>query len=1181
MSLHCLIVMTIQVVTMPLLVAGDLRAQNLADTRLSAEIRNKKLVEVFDAIETKTDYVFAFPDGVKKSKARFSFRFDNQSLDKVLLEVSEKARVRFQVIDLTITAAFVDDPLEHNAVSIIAASPQPATITGVITDERGSPLPGVSVLVRGTNNGTASDVDGNYSIIAAPESMLVFSFIGYETQEIPVGQRTAINITMQPSTQTLSEVVVIGYGTREKKDLTGSISAVQSKDIESIPFASPQFALQGKVTGVRVVNQSGDPSEGPQIFVRGVGTWNGSAQPLYVIDGQIIEEPQNANQDVIGSINLWTLVNPNDIESISVLKDASATAIYGSRGANGVLLITTKRGRRGRPVVEFNSQYGVQNIPKYDVLNTREYVNITREAYTNSSDPDVTLEDDLYGRNEANLINRFQTYTPQMDPESPYFIGENGPFYDWQDAVRNKNAVNQSYNIKVSGAGEAADYYISAGYTEQQSVLIGSGLERYNFAVNVNTDVGKFIRTGFNYKLTYQESDDAATFGVPEAASAPPWQPIYDPNNPFGFAPVRRLYNDVGAWEPYRLYGEQTRENTVAFQHVNMGQFNLMRNMGQAFLEVEPIKGLTVRGALSLDYTYQQRVSFNDVLAAQFSVNAGNPADANPVGSYGNYELRTNKFYNYQADLIVTYAKSFGEHNINVFGSVQDQFFKNWTESFSTNNAQTRDRNRLGVTGAQGDIAGFSGRAQRFWYGYVGRASYNYSNRYYLDFSIRRDASAGLPKDKRWGTFPSAAVAWRISDESFMENFSFIDDLKIRGGWGQTGNDEVVAGRYPYLSSVTNAGSYSFGSGDGNALGNYVIASSIRDFPNDDLKWEVVTQTYAALDASFLKNQLTATIEYFSRVTDGILQTVVIPPTVGTASPVMNIGELKNTGLELELGYNGRVGAFTYGVSGNISFLKNEVTSLYDDIPLTTDLFGRVEEGRPIGHIWGFQLGGIFQSQDEIAQYFAATPDATIGGSSAYVQPGDMYFLDVHGDPTETERFYSRTPDGVINSYDETEIGQTIPGHTYGVNITAGFKGLDLTLSFYGEGDVDKINESRRRLEAMNGSGLNQSASVRNRWTSENPSSTMPRAVVNDPADNNRLSSRWVERAGFFRLNTWQLGYSLPATLLEKTGGVVSRFRIFIGGQNNMLITNWSTLDPVNDEYPLPKSYFAGLNLTF
>src|SRR5690606_31654046 len=231
--------------------------------------------------------------------------------------------VRFQVIDLTITAAFVDDPLEHNAVSIIAASPQPATITGVITDERGSPLPGVSVLVRGTNNGTASDVDGNYSIIAAPESMLVFSFIGYETQEIPVGQRTAINITMQPSTQTLSEVVVIGYGTREKKDLTGSISAVQSKDIESIPFASPQFALQGKVTGVRVVNQSGDPSEGPQIFVRGVGTWNGSAQPLYVIDGQIIEEPQNANQDVIGSINLWTLVNPNDIESISVLKDAS------------------------------------------------------------------------------------------------------------------------------------------------------------------------------------------------------------------------------------------------------------------------------------------------------------------------------------------------------------------------------------------------------------------------------------------------------------------------------------------------------------------------------------------------------------------------------------------------------------------------------------------------------------------------------------------------------------------------------------------------------------------------------------------------------------------------------------------------------------------------------------------
>ena len=1058
---------------------------------------------------------------------------------------------------------------------------QQRTVTGKVTDQTdGSGLPGVSILVKGTSQGTATDADGNYSVDASSDNVLIFSFIGYETQEVTVGERSTIDISMVTATETLGEVVVIGYGTREKKDLTGSISAIQGDEIASVPFASPQFALQGKATGVRIVNQSGDPSAGPQIFIRGISTWNGTSQPLYVIDGQIITPPSNGNQDVIGSINLWTLINPNDIESMSVLKDASATAIYGSRGANGVILITTRRGKRGTPVVEFNSQYGVQNTPKFDVLNTRDYVSLTEEAFANSIDPDVSLESNLYGRDEAGEVARLQNYSPQFDPLSPYYIGANGAFYDWQDAVRRKNAVNQNYNIKVSGAGEAADYYISLGYTEQESVLQGAGLERYNLAVNINSDVGKYIRTGFNYKITYQESDDEAAFGLLEAASAPPWQPIFDPNNRFGYAPVRNLYSSAGAWDPYRLYGVQTRSNTLAEQAVNMQKFNLIRNMGQAFLEIEPITGLTIRGALSLDYTYQQRIGFSDVLNGEFNVNSGNPADSNPEGSYGNYGLRTNKFYNYQADLIVNYAKAFGKHNVGALFSMQDQHFKNWTEDFSTNNAQTRDRNRLGVTGSQEQIGGFSGRSDKYWFGYVGRLSYNFDSRYYLDLSLRRDGSVGFPKDKRWGNFPSVAAAWRVSDEGFMENAPFIDDLKLRAGWGQTGNDETVVGRFAYLSGVSSAGSYSFGSGGGDPIGNYLIATSIRAFPNTNFTWETVTSTYLGLDATFLAQKMTATVEYFTRTTDDILQTVSIPLSVGTASPVFNIGQAVNKGLELELGYNGRAGGFTYNISGNISFVSNEVTELYDNQPLETG-FGRVEEGRSIGHIWGYKLGGIFQSQAEIDAYYAANPDETIGGDAAFVQPGDMYFTDVYGNPTEAERFYSKSPDGLINAFDLTEIGNTIPGHTYGLNLSAGYKGIDLTVNFYGEGDVDKVNEARQRLEAMTGSGLNQLSSTDGRWTPENPSSNMPRAVAGDPAGNNRFSSRWVEKAGFFRLNTWQLGYSLPSTLLAKTSGVVSRFRLFVGGQNSMLISNWSTLDPVNDAYPLPKSFFVGLNATF
>lgn len=1064
--------------------------------------------------------------------------------------------------------------------TIGCAVAQDRIITGKVTDmESGESLPGVTVMVQGTSTGAATDIDGNFSLSVKEDAeALVFSFIGYETEEVPIGNRSVINVELPPNIQALSEVVVIGFGTREKKDLTGSISTVSAKDIEAVPFASPEFALQGKAPGVRVVNSSGNPSEGPQIFIRGVGSWVGSAQPLYVIDGQIITPPSAGNQDVIGNVNLWTLVNPNDIESISVLKDASAAAVYGSRGANGVILITTKRGKKGRPVVEFNSRYGVQNTPTFDVLNSSEVIGLSREMYRNNANPDVTLEKNLYGREEENEIAQLNNFHPQLDPESPFYIGEDPRFYDWQDAIRRNNAVSQNYDVKVSGASEAANYYVSLGYTQQEGVLKGNSLERYNVAANINTDVGKYIKTGLNYKLAYQESEENNAMQLQEAASTPPWQPIYDPNNFFGFAPARNLYDSEGNWQPYKMYGSQTRHNALAFMNVNDRQFNLLRNTGQAYAEIEPINNLTIRGSLSLDYTYQQRVSFNDILAAQFSTTEGDPAEAMPAGSYGRYGLRTNKFLNYQADLTTNYSKRFGLHSFNAMFSIQDQHFKGWNEDIGTRNAQTRDRNRLGVTGSDPETGGFSYRQEKFWFGYVGRLSYDYDSRYYLDLSYRRDGSSGFPEDKRWGNFYSASGAWRISEESFMQNISFINDLKLRGGWGQAGNDENVVGRFAYLSGVSNMGSYAFGSGLGDPVGNYLISTAIRDFPNTNFTWETVTTSNIGFDALLFKNRINATVEFFSRRTDDILQTVDVPLSVGTGSPVFNIGSARNMGVELDMGYNGKIGDFTYNVSGNISFLRNEVLSMYDDRPINTG-FGRVEVGRPIGHIWGYQLGGIFQTQEEIDAYFETYEDETI--QREFVQPGDMYFLDVQGNPTDEEPFYSSTPDGKINAFDMTQIGNTIPGHTYGLNLSAGYKGLDFNVNFYGEGDVDKVNQVRQGLEAMTAGGLNQMATVRDRWTPENPSTTMPRAVAGDPAGNNRFSSRWVENAGFFRLNTWQLGYSLPSTILEKTAGTVSRFRVYVSGQNNMLITNWQGLDPVNDRYPLPRSFFFGINASF
>ena len=1066
---------------------------------------------------------------------------------------------------------------------------QERTLSGKVTASDGTPLIGATIIVKNSDIGTAADATGAYSL-TVPEGSesLVVSYTGFSIKEVPIGVSDVIDIEMSEDVASLDEVVVIGYGERRKKDLTGSISTVNAESIEKIPFASPEFALQGNTTGVRVVNASGDPSDGPSIFVRGIGTFNGESQPLYVIDGQIISPPTAVNRDLIGDINLWTLINPNDIESISVLKDASAAAIYGSRAANGVILITTKKGKQGKPTVELNVQTGIQNIPTYDVLNVDQFVNFGREVYTNSLNPDISLEQDLYGREEADEGTRLQNFSPQFDPNSPYYLG-NGNTYNWQDDLINQDALTQNYSVKVSGASESANYFISLGYVNQESVIVGDDLERFNLTSNVNADIGKFLSVGLTYRAAYQTSFSQRPADLIGASVVPPWQPLFDSKGPLGYALPFDNFFGGGGWNQVRLYGAGTRSNFLGELELNDRRFELLRSVGQGYVEIKPLPGLKLRGGISLDYVYQQRKTFENIESSIFTINSADPESVGNGSSFGSYGLRTNKFINYQADFTVNYNKSFGSHNLDVILGAQDQFYKRFNEESSTNSLSTNDFDRIFIPNDMPNTSAFSGRDQKFWFGYVGRLSYNYDSRYYLDLSYRRDASAGFPEENRWGNFYSASAAWRISSEPFMKGLSFIDDLKIRGGWGQAGNDEAVAGAYAYLSGVNEQGSYGLGSGNGDATGNYNVAVALNDLPNREITWETVTTTYVGFDALLFNNRVNATVEVFDRTTNDILQEVSLPLTVGVNNPFFNVGSVKNTGVDLMLGYNNRIGQLEFNVSGNISFIKNEVLELYNNQPLSTFVFnqdvgggfGRLEEGRSIGHIWGYVLGGIFQSQGEIDAYFGQTPDETIGDVS-FVAPGDMYFLDVQGDPTDAEPFYSTTPDGKINAFDQTEIGKTIPGYTYGVNISAAFRGLDLSLNFYGEGDVDKLATWRfsSPLQDLSSAGTNRHISVLDRWTPNNPSTDLPRAVAGDPAGNGRLSTRFVESAAFFRLNTWQLGYSLPASLLSKTN-VFSRFRIFVGGQNNLYFTNWSGVDPVNDNYPLPKSYFVGLNVNF
>ena len=1075
------------------------------------------------------------------------------------------------------------------------------SVSGIVTDlSTNEGLPGVNVLVKGTTTGTVTDVEGNYRLeVPSEESILVFSSIGYVSEEIAVNSQTTLDVTLAPDISQLQEIVVVGFGERKKKDLTGSIATVDSRTIEQVPMASPQFALQGNAAGVRVVNTSGDPNEAPQIFVRGIGTWNGDSQPLYVIDGQIIEPPRAGNEDQISGFglatppNLLNLINSNDIASLTVLKDASAAAIYGSRGANGVVLITTKKGKFGAPVVEFNARTGVQNIPTFDMLNTQQYVDLVQEMYANNANPDVTVENQVYGRDQPDDATRLISFSPQFDPESPYHINDRTT-YNWQDDLVKRNAINQAYDVKVSGATDNINYYVSSGFFNQEGTLLGNELTRYTGAVNLNADVTDWLKIGVNYKYTHQESELNDQGELQDYADVSPWQPLRDPTNRFGYAPVLDPYAFGDTWRQINRYGQGANPNYLALANLDYRSFTIDRQLGQFYAEISPLPGLTLRGSLNLDYAKQDRYTLDVWSRANiFKTNGIDPANEAPAApnSLGGLQHRINNVFNFQSDFTATYQRTFNtRHNFTLTAAVQDQRHRREFLTIEGANLQVlTDDPKLNNYGNDlSNNTSIYGWDQRFWFGLVGRINYDYDGKYYLDGSFRRDASNGFDDDYRWGNFYSVSGAWRISQENFMESLTFLNDLKIRGGWGQAGNDQAAVGQYAFLSRTNGVSSYRWGSGSGDPLGNLQLGTRVADLPNPTLTWEVVTTTYVGFDALMLNNKLNLTFEWYNRATSGILQRVNLPLSVGALSPLLNIGEMENRGVDLQLGYNNQVGDFTYGVSGNISFLKNEVTKLYEGQPLfISDLIEgsgqtRIEEGRSVGHLWGYQVGGVFQSQAEIDAYFNGQRDKDQEVQNPdFVAPGDLYFVDAGGNPTEAEPFYSTTPDGRINSFDRTEIGNTIPGYTYGLNLNAGWKGFDLSLNFYGEGDVQRRNRVRERFESMQSANSNQFVTTLNRWTPQNTNTSMPRAVAGDPASNNRFSTRWVEDASFFRLNTWQVGYSLPNSLLDKLGNTVQSLRVYVGGQNNIYLFSWSGIDPVNDDFPLPRAFNAGLNLKF
>jgi TonB-dependent starch-binding outer membrane protein SusC len=1129
-------------------------------TKFSFRAENKQVVEVLRQIEESSNFRFFFLREQVDVERKVTVTARDATVEQILDELFRGEHVSYEFAnEALIVITRSDNPLGSVSSYLHGNIQQPA-VSGTVTDEFGEPLPGVTVVVKGTTQGTVTNADGNYSLANIPEdATLVFSFVGMRTQEIPIGNQTSINVEMEVDAIGIEEVVAIGYGTRKKKDLTGAVSQIDSEELQKEIKMSPELAMQGKMAGVYISNPGSSPTTRPTVRIRGISTL-GFNDPLYVIDGVPLTEGgassplkdaagnTSRDQDQRGNINVFSLINPNDIESISVLKDASATAIYGVRASNGVILITTKRGSKGKMNINLSARYGIQNIYKdYDVLNTQQYVEMHREAWANNpsfnEDPDIL---------------RF------YDPNSPAYLGDS-PTYDWQAANKIKNAPIQDYNISISGGNDVSNYSVGAGYTSQEDPMFFEEYQRYSFSLNSDHNLTSWLKMGETFRFVYSKDE---TYGGGDAF-APPWQPLYDPDGFNGYA----LPGGVVEGEfTSRAYGNSTRSNFLGTAFLDTNFRNLFRNIGSFYAEVSPLEGLRFKGSVSYDYYTNNRENYSKMESSLFDANQGTlSSDLNVYRNMDNININIVK------EFLIGYNNSFGNHNVDLVLNAMDQRvdwnIKTMLYKRAANLTSWFQR-RIEEGAPPEDKVAFYERNPSGLLGYMGRLSYNFDSKYYLDATVRQDGTSKFGPGYKWGTFPSFAAAWRITSEPFMQGIEALDDLKIRAGWGQSGNQETK--NYAFISLVNINPKYALGDG-GEAIGNGSInqAAALGDFPIVDMSWETVTSTNIGFDAILLNNRLSFTAEYYYQHTDDILQQISIPLVIGALNdPVVNLAKVENSGMEFQAGYNDRFGEIGFNASFNLTTVKNEVKKLYRGRPQGGTL--RIEEGQSMNYIYGYKVGGIFQTEEEVTAWKEQYTDP---GRDDQKAPGDMYFEDLFGapDPEIENQWVGPEPDGKIDDFDRTYLGKTIPGFYYGINLNLDYKQWDLSMNFRGVGDVQKINDIRRAYETMGVGGSNFLSSVLNRWTPDNPSSTMPKAVAADPSGNNRMSDRWVEDAGFLRFQNLQLGYTFKADIMNKVG--ISTTRLYLSGSNLFVITPYSGLDPENDTTPV--TFTAGVNINF
>ena len=1050
----------------------------------------------------------------------------------------------------------------------VTMSAQVKTITGTVIDDSGLPVIGASILEKGTTNGAITDLDGRFSLSIGTGKTIEVSSIGYKTELIVVDSRTVYDVILHEDTELLDEVVVVGYGTMKKSDLSGASVSLKEADLKGSIVSSLDQTLQGRAAGVQAVQTSGAPGSSSSIRVRGQATINANAEPLYVVDGVIVQGGGNSGADFglgdalgngkVSTISPLSTINPADIVSMEILKDASATAIYGAQGANGVVLITTKRGQAGDAKINYDVMMAVsrQNT-RLDMMNLREYA----EYYN-----------DLVASGDINTVD--PTYA------SPNLLGTGT---NWQDAIF-RTAFQHQHQLSVSGGTEKVQYYISGNYMDQEGTIIGSEFKRYGFRSNIDAQVKKWIKVGMNIAYTNTFDDlklaDSNEGIIYRALTMIPDIPIYDIDGNY----ATEIREGISNKNPIAM--AMLDDITLGRQKIN----------GSAFADITPVKNLVWHTELGFDFGHSKAEQYEPIVSLPGFNRAQNMSS-----------VQNNSNTYWQLKNYLTYNNTFGKHNLTAMVG-QECWESRWEYSSVTNTDLPSDdvHNPSLGTGTPKIAYGFGSSAMASFFT---RENYNYDNRYYLTYTYRYDGSSNFGPDNRWAGFHSLAASWRFSNEALLKDSDILSNGKLRFGWGQTGNADI--------------GAYAWGSAISKMPTGLGMGYKPANIPNTKIHWEKQEQFNAGLDLGFLHGKYGITIDAYYKISDDMLMPMQLPSYMGTsgngssalAAPKGNYGSILNKGIEITLETHQTVSDFEWDSNFQISFNRNKLISLSGTKNANlvgygqwTDVVCVSEVGKSLYNFYGYEVEGVYKDYDDILNSPRAEkyPADGVFKKNQTVWVGDLKFKDINRD-------------GVIDTQDRTDLGSPLPIFTFGWTNTFRYKNLDLSIFFNGSYGNKVLNYNAIALTHMNSAWTNQLKTVGDRaklvpidpdkvytdgssWYDditnvrvENYDTKTPRPSINDPNDNDRISSRYVEDGSFIRIKNITLGYTLPKTLVQKCN--VDNLRLYCNIQNLYTFTKYSGYDPEvgastqdatglaygvdNGRYPSPFMYSFGVNITF